>query len=296
MIEPAAVEDLWIVGAGRMGLALGLVLHGAGGVHSLTFVGRDSTPPDHPLFIGDTPVARYRTLPDPLDLLPTGVVLAVPDSALTEAVADLIVAGLRPGTPVLHMSGAYGLDVLQPLAKLSCPVGSLHPLASVADPIRGAERLRGVWWGVAAEGAALGLAERIVQAAEGRILSLSPGTQPLYHAAAVFASNYVVALLSAAERLMEQAGVRTEDAREALTELATGTVRNVAAKDPVAALTGPIARGDAGTVALHLASLSDAERALYSPLARAVLELARVRGVDLAAAQRIEDLLEDKES
>jgi predicted short-subunit dehydrogenase-like oxidoreductase (DUF2520 family) len=259
----------------------------------LSFTGRRAGPPDHPLFGASTPVALYTdALEPPLPL--TGVLLAVPDAALPELARRLAVLGLPAGTPVLHLSGALGAETLEPLAAAGYPVGALHPLAAVADPVEGAERLRGVWWGVEAEGAALLLAGRIVGAAEGRILRVTPGAKPLYHAAAVFASNYVVALLGAAERLMEQAGVEPGDAHAALAALAAGAVANVRDSAPAAALTGPVARGDDETLRLHLAHLSGQERALYSPLARAALVLARQRGLDEDAAQRIERLLEEE--
>ncbi|MGI9179937.1 MAG: DUF2520 domain-containing protein, partial [Longimicrobiaceae bacterium] len=183
-----------------------------------------------------------------------------------------------------------------PLERAGCSVGVLHPLAAVADPIEGAERLRGAWFGIEGEGAALALAERIVRAAEGHALRLQPGTRPLYHAAAVFASNYLVALLAVAEGLMTRAGVNEAEARAALTQLAAGALAGVAERGPAAALTGPIARGDAETVRLHLARLSEGERHLYSVLAREALSLAREsrEGRDDPALARIEELLEEK--
>ncbi|CAN5698866.1 hypothetical protein BH23GEM3_BH23GEM3_06000 [soil metagenome] len=294
MSEGAGEDDLRIIGAGRVGLALGLLLQRAGAARSLTFVGRRSTAPDHPLFAGGGYVASYHAGLPPAAPPPTGVLLAVQDAALPEAVRALARERLPAGTPVLHLSGALGADLLQPLAERGCSVGSLHPLAAIADSVEGAERLRDVWWGVEAAGEAGELAGRIVAAASGRILTITPGGKPLYHAAAVFASNYVVALLATAEQAMGRAGAPLPEARAALAALASGAVHNVAVSDPCAALTGPVARGDADTVALHLAHLSDAERALYSPLTRAALELARVRGVDVADARRIEHLLEDK--
>jgi predicted short-subunit dehydrogenase-like oxidoreductase (DUF2520 family) len=140
-------------------------------------------------------------------------------------------------------------------------------------------------------GAALGLAERIVHACGGHALRIAPGGKAAYHAAAVFASNYAVALLSVAERLMEQAGVDAADARPALTALAAGAVENVGARGPEAALTGPIVRGDVETVALHLGRLSADERALYSLLGREALRLARRAGLEDAAAERMGALL-----
>jgi predicted short-subunit dehydrogenase-like oxidoreductase (DUF2520 family) len=288
--EPVAAH-LWIVGAGRTGLALGLRLHRAHAAGRMTVTGRRAEAPQHPLFAGDPAAAAYRgAIERPAEDV-DAIVVAVPDRAIAEVAARLASIGLHPSIPILHTSGSRSTDVLAPLAERGHPVGSVHPLAAIADPIHGAERLAGATWGVEGEGAALALAERIVHACGGRALRIVPGGKPAYHAAAVFASNYAVALLGVAERLMEEAGVHAEDARTALAALAAGAVENVAARGPAAALTGPIVRGDAETVALHLERLSPDERALYCLLGREALRLARMGGLDAAAAGRIGTLL-----
>jgi predicted short-subunit dehydrogenase-like oxidoreductase (DUF2520 family) len=287
----SVARHLWIVGAGRTGLALGLRLHRAGAVGGLTISGRRVEAPDHPLFIGDPPAAEYRPS---LDRAPGGIdaiVIAVPDGAIAEVAERLASIEIPPSIPILHTSGSRSLDILAALAGQGHPVGSAHPLAAIADPVEGAERLTGATWGVQGEGAAAALAERIVRACGGRVLRIAPGGKPAYHTAAVFASNYAVALLSVAERLMEQAGVDAADARPALAALAQGAVENVVAGGPAEALTGPIVRGDAETVALHLARLSADERALYCLLGREALRLARAAGLDAVAADRLGALL-----
>jgi predicted short-subunit dehydrogenase-like oxidoreductase (DUF2520 family) len=294
-MTPAPRGDaLWIVGPGRLGLALGLALHRAGAVRALSFSGRPPSPPAHPLFTGPSPAAAYLpgdALPSEYDL----VLVAVPDDVLPDAAAALATRGLRATVPVLHTSGSRGAEVLAPLAALGHPIGSVHPLAAVSDPVRGADRLRGAYWGVEGDAAAAGAAERIVHALDGHVLRVGPGGKTLYHAAAVFASNYAVALLSVAEGLMMRGGADPTDARAALAALAAGAVRNVAEAGPAAALTGPIARGDAETVALHLSRLSADERAVYSVLGREALRLARAGGLDAAAADRLERLLGEGE-
>lgn len=284
---------LWVVGAGRIGLALALLLRRAGALGELTLSGRRASPPDHPLFREAGPPVRYLPFPAVPDPLPSAVLIAVPDSAIAEVARSLTGAGLEPGTPVLHTSGALGTEALAALAGAGCSVGSLHPLAAVADPVTGAERLRGAWYALEGEGSARALGERMVSAAGGRVLAVAGGAKPLYHAAAVIASNYVVTLLDAAERLAARAGIPEEEARAALTGLAAGAVRDVAAHGPEAALTGPVSRGDRSTVELHLARLSGGEHALYSVLARETVALARRRGLDPVAAQELEDLLGD---
>ena len=294
MSQAAPTDRLWIVGAGRLGLALGLCLHRAGAVASLAYSGRRAAAPDHPLFAGPHPPASYRPSLSAAAPDLTGVVIAVPDAAIAGVVAELASLALPSSLPVLHASGSRSLDVLAPLAAAGHPVGGLHALAAVADPVEGADRLRGASFGVEGEGAARALAERLVRACGGRVLAIGPGGKALYHAAAVFASNYAVALLAVAERLMRKAGVE-EDARAALAGLAAGAVDNVAALGPAAALTGPVARGDAATVELHLARLSGAERSLYCLLGRQALELAVERGMDRASAARLRELLGEGE-
>jgi predicted short-subunit dehydrogenase-like oxidoreductase (DUF2520 family) len=219
----------------------------------------------------------------------------VPDDALPDVVARLAALDLPAGLPVLHASGSLSTEVLAPLAAKGHAVGGLHPLAAIADPVDGADRLRGATFGVEGDGEARELAERLVAACDGHVLSIQPGGKALYHAAAVFASNYAVALLGVAERLMVQAGIRPDEAQAALSRLALGAVENVAAHGPVAALTGPIARGDAATVERHLARLSGAERGVYCLLGREALKLASARGLSAAAVSRLRSLLGEGE-
>jgi predicted short-subunit dehydrogenase-like oxidoreductase (DUF2520 family) len=288
-----SAERLWIVGAGRLGLALGLALHRSGAFASLAYSGRRADPPPHPLFEGDSPPASYRA---GLEVPPgdiAGIVLAVPDAAIHEVAAALAELPLMRTVPVLHASGALSVDALAPLAARGHPVGGMHALAAIADPVAGADRLHGATFGVEGEGQARALAERIVLACGGRALIVSSHGKPLYHAAAVFAANYAVVLLGVAERLMAEAGVPPEEARSALAALAGGAIENVAARGPSAALTGPVARGDAETVRLHLSRLSGADRPLYSLIAREALSLAQDAGLPPEAAARIAALLDD---
>lgn len=289
---PEPLSHLWVIGPGRAGLALGLALRRAGMVERLSYTGRRPAPPAHPLF-RTPPAAAYSALLHlPAGAPPALVVLAVPDGEIAGVARALAGAGLPAGVPVLHTSGALGVEALAPLAEGGAPVGSLHPLAAISDAVAGAERLRGGWFAVEGDAAATDSAERVVAALGGRLLRLAPGGKPLYHAAAVFASNYLVTLLSVAERLMAEAGAGGEEGRAALLELAAGALAGVGERGVVDALTGPVARGDAGTVELHLARLSPPDALLYSVLARETLALARRRSLDPALAARIETVLE----
>jgi predicted short-subunit dehydrogenase-like oxidoreductase (DUF2520 family) len=262
--------DLWVIGAGRLGVALGAALADRDAVGSLAYSGRGGDPPDHPLFRSAR--AAYDPGLRPPERL-HGIVLAVPDDSLEEVAADLRDRAVVPGVPVIHLSGARGAEVLDGLQRAGHPVGSLHPLVSVPDASTGAARLPGAWYAVEGDEPARAFARGLVDSLDGRILDIPDGQKPLYHAAGVFASNYVVAVLAQAEALLRRAGVE-EDARDALCDLARGVVENVRTLGPRDALTGPVARGDIRTVTLHLARLFQEERRLYSLLARHALELA----------------------
>jgi predicted short-subunit dehydrogenase-like oxidoreductase (DUF2520 family) len=289
-----AIPHLEIVGPGRAGLALGSRLLEIGAVRRITYTGRGAQPPDHPLFQGLPPAAGYRspnaTRSDPLD----GIILAVPDAAIASVAEDLAQAGLPGAPPVLHLSGALGSEALAPLARRGFPTGSLHPLVAFSDDRAGA-RLDGAWFAVEGAPAARGLAERLVAALGGHLLPLAGEGKIGYHAAAVAASNFLVALLGVAERWMIDAGVPPQPAREALATLAGGAVESYRRLGAVEALTGPVSRGDEETVRAHLARLSPSDRRLYSVLASTALTLARQRGLDPDAAVALARLLEPTE-
>lgn len=289
------LDRLWIIGPGRLGLALGFRLARVGAVGTLAYSGRSEAAPEHPLFSRYPWLVRYQAGLDPAPPIGTGVLITVPDAALPGVAAALAAMDLPAELPVLHASGSLSTDVLAPLAAKGHPIGGLHPLAAIADPVDGADRLRGATFGVEGDGPARELAERLVAACDGHALAIQPGGKALYHAAAVFASNYAVALLSMAERLMVQAGVGATEAQAALARLAQGAVENVAAHGPIAALTGPVARGDVETVERHLARLSGAERGVYCLLGREALKLASARGIDARDAARLEELLGEAE-
>jgi predicted short-subunit dehydrogenase-like oxidoreductase (DUF2520 family) len=284
-------DRIVIVGPGRMGLALGAALFASGGADRITFFGRSLSPPPHPIF-EEPDAAAYRMLPSELPGDTTIALLAVPDRAIPEVAYELARAGrVPPGCTVLHLSGAVSTDVLAPLHAAGYAVGSIHPLQAVADPWLADDRLRGAAYAIAGEPEAMNAARRVVQALQGRVLVIPPTLRPLYHAAAVMVSNYSVALVSVAARLLTEAGVPERDVVPALLPLLQGTVTNMAELGVPAALTGPIARGDADTLRLHLSRLSGRDRVLYCGLGMEMLELARSAGLDPDRAAEIAALL-----
>lgn len=188
------------------------------------------------------------------------LVLAVPDSA----VAD-VAASVDPDdrAVVAHLSGSLGLAPLGGHPRR----GVLHPLVALPNPERGAERLIGAWFGLDEAGDPL--LELVVDELHGRAVRIAEEGWPRYHAAAVVAANHLVALMGQVERIA--AGVGAPLA--AYLDLARGSLDDVAALGPAAALTGPVRRGDTATVARHLAALPEDERDAYRALAEEAAKL-----------------------
>ncbi len=188
------------------------------------------------------------------------LVIATPDHAIAE-VAHAVKPVER--TVVAHLSGSAGLHPL--LAHKRRAV--LHPLVALPDPERGAERLVGAWFGLAEEGDPL--VTEAVASLRGRVVHVAETGWGRYHAAAVIASNHLVALLGQAQRVAASVGAPVE----AFLDLARGSLADVAALGPKDALTGPVKRGDDATVARHLDALPPEERAAYEAMANEARKL-----------------------
>jgi predicted short-subunit dehydrogenase-like oxidoreductase (DUF2520 family) len=237
------------------------------------------------------PVA-YEDLPRMAERL----LVAVADDALP-AVARLTAPAAGAHSTVLHTSGRYGAEVLSVLADRGASCGSLHPLQTVATAEQGVTALAGCAFAVDGDGEARTWAEEIAGMLGGTVLEIPAGRRATYHAAAVMASNYVIGLMDAAATLMEDAGVERATALRCLGPLARTSLENAIALGPVDALTGPIERGDARTVASHLKLLAAAPptvAALYRAAGKHVTNLARRRHPD-RAYETIERLLENQD-
>lgn len=256
-----------------MGLALGYALVQVEAVESLLYFGRRPEPPSHPLFIQGRAEYRYG-----LELPPqrtTAVLLTVPDRVLAEVAMALAGRGAPPpDCPVLHTAGVQGSEPLEPLHRVGYRVGTLHPLQAIANPVTGADRLLGSGFAISGEVTALAAARRLVTALGGKALTVPTARRPLYHAAAVMASNYAVVLLGEAARLLRETGAAPDEAEEVLVALTRGALDNVSQFGVAGALTGPVARGDLETVHLHLRTLRPRDAALYAVLGQRALERA----------------------
>jgi len=183
---------------------------------------------------------------------------------------------------VVHLSGALGLDALGALRGNA--VGSFHPLQSFPAP-RDPSAFHGITVAVDASTKSLErLLARLARGLGARPKHVSDSERVLYHAAAVFASNYTDVVFAEAVRILKTIGWTEPEAVAALMPLVEGALSNIRRLGPVGALTGPIRRGDAETVTRHLRAIDRPD--LYRMLGLAALEIAKEAGVQPAAAER----------
>ncbi|HXV90423.1 MAG TPA: Rossmann-like and DUF2520 domain-containing protein [Gemmatimonadales bacterium] len=281
MTEPARAT-VGVIGPGRAGAGLALALTRAG--HRVLLHGRRVRPVPAPLTLT---VAADGT-PPPWIGQATVVLLAVKDDAIRPLAQSLAASGLiGESHTILHLSGVLGQDVLAPLVSTGAALGSMHPLQTIADAEQAPGRLPGAWAAVEGMPRAMEAAEAIARAVGLRPFRVSPRFKAVYHAGAVFASNYFVVVEAVAQRLLRHAGLADGEAWEALRPLVRGTLENMERGGPAGALTGPVARGDVATIARHLEALTADDAILYRALGRAALELAQKRGMDDATAERV---------
>jgi predicted short-subunit dehydrogenase-like oxidoreductase (DUF2520 family) len=249
--------------------------------------------------ISDASVRRARSsfphavITDPTDVVRQAdlVLLTVPDDALPDLVAGLVATGAPvAGRLLAHASGRYGVAVLEPATRAGALPLALHPVMTLTGRAEDVDRLKGLCFGVTAPEVLRPAAEALVIEMGGEPVFIAEEDRALYHAAIAFAANHLITLVTSAADLLAGAGV-AEPAR-LLGPLLAASLDN-ALRFGDAGLTGPVARGDAGTVAAHMAALDgSAARAAYVALARLTADRALAAGLLKAAdAERLLDVL-----
>jgi predicted short-subunit dehydrogenase-like oxidoreductase (DUF2520 family) len=275
--ERPARLDVGVVGSGRVGAVLGAALarasHRVVAAYGVSVASRHRA---HTLLPG-VPLVTPAEVLQRSDL----VLLAVPDDALPKLVEGLAATdAVRAGQLVAHTSGRYGTDVLQPATRAGALPLALHPAMTFTGTALDIERLAGATFGVTAPEPLWPVAEALVVEMGAEPIRIPEEMRTLYHAALAHGSNHLVTLVADAMDLLREAGVAEPD--RTLGPLLAAALDN-ALRQGDAALTGPVARGDAGTVADHVAEI---ER-VAPEAAAAYIALARRTAARALAAGRL---------
>lgn len=270
-----------VIGGGRVGTAVAVLLRRAG--HRI--VGVSGSGPTRDRVSRFLPEVRVR---EPAEAVSEAelVLIGVPDDLIAPTAASLAGA-FRSGQFVAHLSGATGLDVLDPAKAADGHRLCIHPLQTFPDVAHALDRIPGCSIAVTADDEEGYLvAERIADDLLGDPFRVADDLKPVYHAAAVFASNYVLTASAVAAELFIAAGMR--DPIPTMRPLQQATLDNLGSMGAERALTGPAVRGDVGTIRRNLEALDERSPAFvpaYLAMARLTLDLA-VRGGRLSATGR----------
>jgi predicted short-subunit dehydrogenase-like oxidoreductase (DUF2520 family) len=279
-----------IVGPGRLGTALTAALHNAGykidevvtrpATRSRNRAAKLSKPLQAKIVSGKN--AKFRA---------EVVWICVPDAAIRETARQLAAAGSWKGKFVFHSSGALTSSELSELKKRGAAVASVHPMMSFV--YRAAPSLAGVSFAVEGDPAALRMANAIVKDLGGVVITIAAAKKALYHAFGAFTSPLMISTLAIAEKVAQAAGLSQGAARKAMLPIVIQTIRNYSEQGAPGAFSGPLIRGDVGTVRRNVASLKNFPEAqqAYIALSRAALRL-----LPAANRKKLQQALKDDHS
>lgn len=276
-----------IIGAGKVGAVLGAALraaeHAIVGVSAVSEASRERAE----TLLPGVPVLEVQDIVERAEL----VLLAVPDDALGGLVEGLAKLGAwQAGQLVAHTSGRYGVGVLNPVRAAGAIPLALHPAMTFTGMSLDLTRLLDCTFGVTADAAMLPIAQALVVEMGAEPVAIAEADRPLYHAALAHGSNHLVTLVAQSAELLRGIGVEAPD--RMLGPLLRATLENALASGE-SALTGPVARGDVGTVRAHAVALGEYDGgaggdvlAAYVAMARATARRASKRGLLSAATVR----------
>ncbi|SFH09646.1 Predicted oxidoreductase, contains short-chain dehydrogenase (SDR) and DUF2520 domains [Desulfotomaculum arcticum] len=266
-----------IIGAGKVGSALGLLLQQKGynvaGVASRTSASAAALAERL-----KCPVLTNRKAAAGAEL----IFITTPDREIAPVSKQIAgEGGFKSGQVVAHTSGAHAAGELTGVREAGALAVSIHPLQSFAEVQAAMENLPGSYFSIEGDEGAMPVARQVVEDLNGKFFTISAQDKPIYHAAACIASNYLVSLMHFATGLYAGFGLGPREAFEALYPLVRGTVANISKVGPTGALTGPVARGDGSTIEGHLEAFKNHNpelAELYARLGRYTVEVALEKG------------------
>jgi len=267
---------LTLIGAGRLAKGLGRLWSLSGTLRIVDVLSCHAQTSEAAVdsIGGGRPLTDYRLL-EPADLF----LIATPDRALSQAVAELAKTGLVDSNAIVfHCSGAESSALLGPARGCGASVASVHPIMSFTDKPLSAAEFAGVMCAIEGDERAVRATSQAFSAIGGRVVRIEPDQKILYHAGAVMGSNYLVTLLARALEVYDLAGIDRALGLAMLGPLARQTLENLLRDGPQAALSGPIVRGDAELVQRQYAALKSADVQLASLYRAFAAETARLAG------------------
>jgi predicted short-subunit dehydrogenase-like oxidoreductase (DUF2520 family) len=268
-------DSIAIVGPGRLGQAMGKLLHRAGFPIRFVAARRRKAAQRASRFIGSGRAVALNSL----ELAQASIfLLSTSDSALSPVAERLAQFQSNwKGKVVLHTSGSVPASVLAPLRRRGAAIGSVHPYQTIPSPTAGVRNLPKGYWGIEGDASACRVAKRWVKALDGVSFRVRPSRKILYHASAFLVCPTLVTLMDRSMALLRQSGVPARIARPMLARFVSETVGNFEQMGARKALTGPASRGDWPVIRRHLRALGRSFPDIvpvYLELLRAMLRLA----------------------
>jgi len=245
-------NSIAILGLGKVGTATGYLLRKAGYPIVAVASRTESSLLKGVSFTGGK---AYSSFSDAASHADTIIIATSDDAILSTCTAISHNKSILQGKKVIHMSGAGSLNLLDPAKNSGAYVGCIHPLQSFADVENAIKNLPGSSFGITVQDEIKEWAVQIVQDIGGFPFFVADNDKALYHAAACIASNYLTTLIHVAEEIYISLGLTRESALRSLWPLVRGTLANIEQKGSISALTGPVVRGDTGTITNHLVAL-----------------------------------------
>jgi len=290
------MRSLNIIGSGRVGRACGRMWAQAGvfGIQDVLTRSRESAA-EAVSFIGAGHAAGRLEEMRGADVW----MIATRDDAIVSSCVTLAASGkVTPDDIVFHVSGATPSSDLKAVKEKGALVASVHPIKTFADAGQAVETFAGTYCSAEGDAEALKVLRPAFERIGAKVFDIEPGMKPIYHAGGVFACNYLAALIEAALRAHEKAGIPRDASLAALEPLVRETVDAIFERGPARALTGPISRGDAATVARQLVKVRQWNRELgdlYRSLGLLAVDLAEAdRRLDARRAADLRDALASK--
>lgn len=270
-----------IIGAGRVGAVLGAALRAEGHAVTGAYAVSDASRQRAAELLPSVPLLDVPTIVERSEML----LLAVPDDELEGLARGIAETGLSPGGQlVVHTSGAHGAEVLAPLAAAGCATLAIHPAMTFSGTAEDLPRLIGAPMAITASAAQLPIAAALVVELGGVPVELPEGDRTAYHAALAHGANHLMVLVDQSRRALAAIGI--EDPGAYLRPLLE-TSLDRALRGGTRSLTGPLRRGDAGTISAHLTALEELGEADIEATYRAIAlaALSRVQLPEQTAAQ-----------